>query len=334
MKKITIKQLGAELKLSPSTISRALSDDYQISAKTKALVLSHAKKRNYSANLYAKSLREGRTRTIGLIVCSLVNDLMNQVLEGMYDYWYEKGYQLLVFQSKGDNETERNCISRLVDIGIDGLMISPIFDSSNTNYLNKLIADGLPIVVFDRINTQIRTVQVAVDNFLCGHMAANHLIANECTEVLILGGVGVPLSHERIKGFTSAMANRGFTTSRSAYVNVNCKEALHRELTSLFKQRIISDKSVRAVFASTDLLTIAVIRGLKEMMVDVPVVGFCNSELSDIFYAQPVCIVQPSYELGKLTSHNLFRLLQNGGISEMEIIYLPAKLVENVTVNN
>lgn len=120
MEKITIKKLAQELNLSTSTVSRALSDNYQISPKTKTYIITYAEKRGYKVNLFARSLREGKTRTIGLIVCSLDKAFMNQVLSAIYNYWPEKGYKLLVLQSGGECHAELGCIKSLLDWGLTG----------------------------------------------------------------------------------------------------------------------------------------------------------------------------------------------------------------------
>lgn len=164
--KITLKQLAQELGLSTSTISRAMSDDYQISPKTKEMIMKYLEKRQYKVNLHAKSLREGKTRTIGMVVCHLGKAFMSQVINSMYDYWHAHGYQLIVLQSKGNNITEQACIQRLLEAGVNGLLISPSFDGANIEYLDQLIEEGIPAVIFDRINEQLNTTQIASDNFL------------------------------------------------------------------------------------------------------------------------------------------------------------------------
>ncbi len=328
MKKVTLKQLAQELNLSVSTVSRALSDDYQISPETKQLIRDHAEKRDYKVNLYAKSLREGKTRTIGVVVCSMRKAFMNQIINAMYDYWHEKGYQLLVLQSRGDYATEQKCIKRLLDMGIDGLLISPSFDGANVAYLNELISKRLPIVVFDRVDSKLKTTQVTSNNFLGGQIAAEHLEGRSFTKVLVIGIKDAWLSGERIKGFSAYMDAKDINNYHSLYIELSSGEQSLKQVIDIFSHEIQID-NYSSIFTTTDTLTLTVIRALKRLGLNVPVLGFCNSELSDIIYGELISIVQPSDAIGKLASEKLFETIKKDIMPEEEMILLDTKILEN-----
>jgi LacI family transcriptional regulator len=324
--KITLKQLAQELGLSTSTISRAMSDDYQISTKTKEMILKYAEKRQYKVNLYAKSLREGKTRTIGVVVCYLGKAFMNQVINSMYNYWHDQGYQLIVLQSKGNNLTEQACIQRLLEVGVDGLLISPSFDGANIKYLNQVIEERIPTVVFDRINEQLNTTQIASDNFLGGKMAAGHISSKGMKKVLLIGVQKAWLSKERIRGFLSCIPDDIDYTTQSILLDVEL--SLLEQLEAIFDQKL-SLTDFDAIYTTTDTLTLTVLRFLKRLDIYLPVIGFCNNDFSDILYGQPVTIIQPSKDLGELASQKLLSAIQNKEKPNKEIIYLPTHLKDN-----
>src|SRR6188472_4040209 len=96
---VTIKDIAKALGISTSTVSRALRDSYEISPETKALVLECAEKLNYKPNPAALSLKERRTRSIGVIVCEIANTFFSQAIDGIESIAYDKGYNVIITQS-------------------------------------------------------------------------------------------------------------------------------------------------------------------------------------------------------------------------------------------
>jgi LacI family transcriptional regulator len=110
---VNLKELAAELKLSPSTVSRALNDSYEISEATKKKVISMAEKLNYQPNPFARSLREQKSKTIAVIIPERINNFFSQVIDGIEEITQEYGYHLLVYSTHENVETEKKIISYL-----------------------------------------------------------------------------------------------------------------------------------------------------------------------------------------------------------------------------
>src|ERR1044072_4969455 len=96
---VTIKYIARALGLSTSTVSRALRDSYEISPETKKIVLEYAEKINYHPNTLALSLKERRSRSIGVIVCEIANSFFSQVINGIESVAYNHGYNVIIAQS-------------------------------------------------------------------------------------------------------------------------------------------------------------------------------------------------------------------------------------------
>ena len=103
---ITIKDIAKALGLSTSTVSRALRDSYEISPETKKLVLEYAEKNNYHPNPIALSLKERRSRSIGVIVCEIANSFFSQVINGIESIAYNHGYNVIIAQSRESFDRE------------------------------------------------------------------------------------------------------------------------------------------------------------------------------------------------------------------------------------
>ena len=88
---VTIKDIARALGLSTSTVSRALRDSYEISTETKKIVLEYAEKINYQPNPIALSLKERKSKSIGVIVGEIANSFFSQIINGSESIANEKG---------------------------------------------------------------------------------------------------------------------------------------------------------------------------------------------------------------------------------------------------
>ncbi len=171
---VTIKDIARELGLSTSTVSRALRDSYEISPETKKLVLEYAEKINYRPNPIALSLKEKRTRSIGIVVAEIANSFFSQIINGIESIAYDKGYNVIITQSHESFERELINVQYLASRSIDGLLISLASETRDLGHLKHLHERGYPIVFFDRIVDEINTHKVIVDNTKGGYDATTH----------------------------------------------------------------------------------------------------------------------------------------------------------------
>jgi LacI family transcriptional regulator len=142
-------------------VSRALRGSYEISSETKKLVLEYAEKINYRPNPIALSLKERRSRSIGVIVCEIANNFFSQAINGIESIAYNRGYHVIISQSHESFERSRtptNPASRSVD---DCWCRWPVKRPISPAPLNYEKVAG---VFFDRI-CEIETHQVVVNNY-------------------------------------------------------------------------------------------------------------------------------------------------------------------------
>src|SRR6478672_428307 len=148
---VTIKDIAKALGLSTSTVSRALRGSYEISSETKKLVLEYAEKINYRPNPIALSLKERRSRSIGVIVCEIANNFFSQAINGIESIAYNRGYHVIISQSHESYDREVVNTEHLSSRSVDGLLVSLSTETDNVDHFKKLHEKGLPIVFFDRV---------------------------------------------------------------------------------------------------------------------------------------------------------------------------------------
>lgn len=121
---ITIKDLAKILGVSISTVSRALKDHPDISVKTKKAVQELAKELQYRPNEIALSLKNRRSKIIGIIVPKLVHHFFSSVIAGVENIAYDAGYQVMIYNSGESFEREVQLTSSIHSFRLDGLIIS------------------------------------------------------------------------------------------------------------------------------------------------------------------------------------------------------------------
>src|SRR6188768_419642 len=208
---ITIKDIGKALGLSTSTVSRALRGSYEISEETKKQVLEYAEKMNYRPNPIALSLKERRSRSIGVVVCEIANNFFSQAINGIESIAYNRGYHVIISQSHESYERETVNIQHLASRSVDGLLISLSSETTNISALKELHEKGLPIVFFDRISNEIETHKVVADNYQGAFAATEHLIMEGFKKIAhITNSPYLSITKERLEGYRKALEKHHF----------------------------------------------------------------------------------------------------------------------------
>ena len=123
-RKVTLKQIAKELDVSISTVSKALRDSSEISEDTRQKVQAFAKLYNYKPNLIALSLKNKKTKTIGIIIPEIVHHFFATVISGIEHIANEKGYNVIVCLSDESFDKEVINMEMLANGSIDGFIMS------------------------------------------------------------------------------------------------------------------------------------------------------------------------------------------------------------------
>ena len=253
---VTIKDIAKALNFSTSTVSRALRGSYEISAETKKLVLEYAEKMNYRPNPIALSLKERRSRAIGVVVSEIANNFFSQAINGIESIAYNRGYHVIITQSHESAEREKVNVEHHASRSVDGLLISLSNETTDLSYLKELHEKGLPIVFFDRITDEIDTHKVTANNYLGALHATEHLIFQGFKRIAhITNSLSLSITTERLNGYTEALRkhNIPFNESLVKYCSHGgmILEEIKEAIEELFKGKTKPD----AVFCASDRIT-------------------------------------------------------------------------------
>ncbi|CAL2079593.1 LacI family DNA-binding transcriptional regulator [Tenacibaculum sp. 190524A05c] len=166
-KSITLKELAKLLKVSVSTVSKALNDSHEISESTKRKVEEAAKLHNYKPNRAALNLKSGKTNTIGVVLPSIKNFFLARALRGIESVIANTDYNIIISITNESHEKEVKSVEALTNGMVDGLIISVSEETQvlqEFSHLNE-IPDDIHVLMFDRVENSVQCDKVLVDDY-------------------------------------------------------------------------------------------------------------------------------------------------------------------------
>jgi DNA-binding LacI/PurR family transcriptional regulator len=330
---VTIKDIAKVLGLSTSTVSRALRDSYEISPETKKLVLEYAQKINYHPNPIALSLKERRSRSIGIIVAEIANSFFSQAINGIESIAYNNGYNVIIAQSRESFDREMINLQYLTSRSIDGLIISVSTETKDFSFLKELHQRGMPIVFFDRIVDEIDTHKVIVDNYKGAYDATTHLVKTGHRQIgAVANSAFLSITKERLGGYRAALTDSGIAVDESIIKYCQHGGMLLPEVENAVNELLESPVKPDAILATSDKLTTGCLRTLKTKNIKVPdemaLVGFSNTDLTELLDPPLTVIKQPAFEMGELATTLLLQLIESKRpVTDFEIKTLTTELI-------
>ena len=311
---VTIKDIAKALGLSTSTVSRALRGSSEINFETKKAVLEYAEKYNYRPNPIALSLKENRSKAIGVIVPEIDNPFFSQAINGIEEIADKRGYHVVISQSHESLEKEKINIEHLASRRVDGLLISLSGETQNVLHLLDLHQKGMPMVLFDRISDEIDTHKVTSENFEGAFRATEHLIKNGKKKIAHLGASPyLSITKERLEGYLAAHQKNEISIDQNLikYCNYGYEE-MEKVMEDLFK-----NTKPDAIFTSSDRLVLDCLTALKNRNIAIPqdisIIGFTNLTVAPLLSPSLSTVVQPALEMGKFSAELLLDLIEKKG---------------------
>lgn len=313
---VTIKDIAKALGVSTSTVSRALRDSYEISAETKQLVLECAEKLNYSPNPIALSLKERRSRSIGVVVCEIANSFFSQVINGIESIAYDKGYNVIISQSNESYEREIMDLHYLSSRSVDGLLISLSTETNDLSHLKSLHNKGLPIVMFDRVSQEIATHNVVVDNFKSAYEATEYLLKQGYKKIAaIANSEFLSITNERLAGYKEALGHFDVKYDPAYVKHCFYGGMIFSEIEEAVNKLFTQKQKPDAIITMSDKLTTGCLKTLMRRGIIVPediaLVGFSNSDITELLNPPLTVVRQPALEMGKAATELLLQLIES-----------------------
>lgn len=306
--KITLKDIARELEVSISTVSKALKNSEEISRDTKEKVQAFAKLYNYKPNNIAISLKNKRTKNIGVVIPDIVHHFFTTVIRGIEKYANARGYNVIVCLSEESFDKEVINMEMLANGSIDGFIMSLSSETQQKgdyNHLKEVTEQGIPVVLFDRITNEIDCDKVIIDDELGAYMATKKLIDEGRKKIaLITTDDYLSVSKARTMGYRKALTDSGLGVDESRILKLSSMEMDEERIKNFFEtHEVDAVLCVNEIFAVYSM-RLAQEKGLK-IPKDISFIGFTDGFLSKYAYPSLTVVAQHGEKMGEISAQML-----------------------------
>ena len=312
-RKVTLKQIAKELDVSISTVSKSLRDSPEISEDTRLKVQAFAKLYNYKPNNIALSLKNKKTKTIGIIIPEIVHHFFATVISGIEQVANECGYNVIVCLSDESFDKEVINMEMLANGSTDGFIMSLSKETQQKkdfHHLQEVINQGMPVVLFDRISNDIMCDKVIIDDQLAAYEATNFLISKGLKKIALLTTVDyVSVGKLRTDGYLNVLHDHGIEVDESLIIRIEDTEHCDEKINELLEnQSIDAILAVNELFAVT-AIKLAMAKGIK-IPEDLSVVAFTDGIISKYSTPTITTISQNGIKMGRKAAEMLIKRLE------------------------
>lgn len=335
-KKITLQHIAEILKISTSTVSRALQNNPRISESVRNKVLKTAHELNYFDSKYPETVLPKKINAIGVIVPKITYHLYAMAISGIEKIAEENNMHIIICQSDESYEREKNLTVELVKIGVSGLIVSLAGETKEFSHLSGLKEKNIPLVLFNRQCDEVVTDKVVIDNFKASYDATEHLISIGCKQIAYIGGPKMlQISNTRLLGYKQALQEAGmsFDEKQIEYCNFTKESNL-----SAARKLLYSPNPPDAILAFSDQIAIAAMVAAKErglrISEDLAIIGFNNEPVNELLEPSLTSIDQPAFQMGCESAKLIFERINNQDKDITHKVLKSSLVIRNSTNRN
>jgi len=321
-RKITLKQIARELDVSISTVSKALKDSLEISLDTREKVQAFAKLYNYRPNNIALSLKNRKTKNIAVIIPEIVHHFFSKAINGIELVANKRGYNVIIGLSNESFDKEVINMEMLANGSIDGFILSIAKETlslQDYHHFKETISQGMPIVRFDRVISEIECDKVIVDDVNGAKIAVNKLASNGCKNIAIVSTKDyISVGRLRTQGYLEALEENNIKPNPHLILKVDDKfvtddylKILEEEIYLLLK----NNKAIDGIFAVNEIYALTAVKAArklgKKIPDDIQVIGFTDGVLSRHATPSLTTVSQHGQAMGEKAAELLIDKLEN-----------------------
>lgn len=315
---VTSQHVAKKAGVSQSAVSRVFSEGASASAVMTEKVQRAAEELGYRPNALARSLITGKSKVIGLVVAYLENQFYPEALEKLSLSLQERGYHVLVFMATLTDDNVDQLLDELLDHQVDGIVMASA--SMSSDLARRCENAGVPVVLFNRRQDDVRLSAVTSDNIDGGEKIAKFLIAGGHERIAhIAGWEGASTQRDRELGFMRALKSAGIKLFDREAGNYHFESAQAAARIMFGKKRIPD-----AVFVGNDHMALAVMECIRDefglrVPEDVSIVGYDDVELAAWPSFSLTTIRQPSNQMVSATVKTLMNNIEHGETTPQRI---------------
>ncbi|AXB56268.1 MULTISPECIES: LacI family DNA-binding transcriptional regulator [Flavobacterium] len=312
-RKITLKQIAKELDVSISTVSKSLRNSLEIGEETRLKVQAFAKFYNYKPNNIALSLKNRKTKSIGIIIPEIVHYFFSTVINGIEQVANENGYSVVICLSDDSFDKEVLNMEMLANGSIDGFIMSLSKETQykgDFHHITEVINQGMPVVMFDRVTNDILCDKVIIDDKAAAYEAVQSLIDNGRKKIALVTTVDyVSVGKLRTDGYEKALLDNGIPFNEDLIIKIEDVDTCEITISQL-----LHDRAFDAVFAVNELFAVTIIKTASKMGLKVPedlaVIAFTDGIISKYSTPSITTVSQSGEKMGNKAAKMLIERLE------------------------
>ena len=325
---VRLKDIAQIIGVSVMTVSKALRDEPDVSAATKAKIKKLALDMGYVPDSSAQGLRTKTTKLLGLVIPATTNPIYARIVLAIEERAQELGYDILLAQTQNLAEREDACLRRLLARRVDGLFITPVYRfEAEARIYQEIIARKIPTVLLGSPAPFCKSFPaIEIEDLVASYNLTKHLLALGHKKIAYFTGPpAAPWAHERFEGFRRALREAGLTVDdklvfqAGSTIEDGAKAAL---------QMLNENSQPTAIQCVSDLIAFGCAETLLQQGLKIPgdisLTGYGNILAAEFYRVPLTTISQPKHRLGVAAMDALMRLIRGETI---QLKRLAAELV-------
>jgi LacI family transcriptional regulator len=311
--RVTLKRIAELAGVHPATVSRALDPEKSamISEETRARVMEKAAELDYQPNIPARTLRHGRSSTMGVVVADLENPYTGRMIRGIENALEGRGIMTLIAETQDDIDRMGRVLNHLISRSVDAIITTAA--RRGTERILKKAYNHVPVVLADRSLVGAGLHTVAPDDILGGRIAAEYLLG---------------LGHTQLAQITGPADISSF--ERRTEVGEDAREPSVAEGRRLM-EHLIGAGRPSAIFAQNDLMALGVLDALNEAGISCPaevsIVGYDDLPLTAYTSPSLTTVRLPGYHLGRMAAEMAVALSEDPVAESSDLSIAPSLVI-------
>jgi DNA-binding LacI/PurR family transcriptional regulator len=325
----TIRDVAERAGVSKSLVSLVMRGEPMVREEKRRRVRQAAEELGYRTNLAARSLSDGRSKTVGVLVADLRNPLLVDVVERAGQVFEDEGLSTLLISAVMPAETIRRpridgrAIGALKDLHVEAMLIVGSFPDRAK--LTDLLGD-MPVVVAAAGADGLRADVVRNDDHLGMRLVVDYLVAAGHTAIAHLGGIGGGVAEERRAGYCSAMAHHGLECEIVVADSDFTEDGGYRGTARLLRR----GRTVTAIAAVNDLAAVGALSAVADAGLSVPgdlaITGYDDTFVAAIRQVSLTSVDPDTSGIGAAAARSVLRRIKDPA-RPVEEYLLPPRLV-------
>lgn len=328
-KKVSLKDIAKKVGVSTATVSYVLSKgkDSKVSDEVSKKVKQAARELNYQPNQIAKSLKMGKTFTVGLIVADISNPFFAHIARIIEDEAKKQNYTVIFGSSDEKSDKSWDLIQFLMNRQVDGFIIVPTENSQPQ--IEHLKENNIPFVLIDRYFPNIESSYVVLDNCKAACDAVSRLIKTGNQKIgMIAYQTNLQHMEDRVRGYQKALEESNLQVKQELIKRIR-HDNIEQDIRYAIDSLLNLNEPVEALFFANNTLVVYGLKYLNELNYvvgkDLAIVSFDEGDVFDFFYCPLTFLKQPLREIGQ----HAVRILTDhiSGKKDIEQISIQAELI-------